>query len=300
MVVPTHDRRELLAVTLSSVCAQRDVGLEVLVVDDGSATSAAHEVVAEVGDPRVRLLRNATPQGVSAARNRGITEATGKWLAFCDDDDVWAPDKLSAQLAAAEDGRAWIYAGAVKVDRALRVLGGDPPAAPEAVHRRLPRWSLVPGGCSGVIARRDLVGHVGGFDPRLVNLADWDLWIRLSRNGPPGWVARPLVGYRIHGGNASGDTALVLRELEILDGRYGVRMDHAAVHHYLAWVSLRGRRRRQAGRHFLQAAVGGEVGGVARSLATLAGGRLRAVADRTRRAPTAWQADAEGWLQALR
>jgi GT2 family glycosyltransferase len=166
------------------------------------------------------------------------------------------------------------------------------------VHRRLPRWTLVPGGCSGVIARRDLVRDVGGFDPDLVNLADWDLWSRLARYGPPAAVMSPLVGYRIHGGNSSQDTSLVLRELDRLDGRYGVRVDRAAVHHYLAWVSLRGGRRGEARRHFFQAAGRGDVGAVARSVSTLARSHLPG---KPRPLPHAeWRHEADRWLEPLR
>ncbi len=297
MVVPTRNRRELLALTLRTVCEQKDVDLEVLVVDDGSDGPAAAEVVAARQDPRVRVLRNPTSRGVSATRNRGVEAAEGRWVAFCDDDDLWAPDKLREQLnAAGRAGRDWVYAGAVKIDAALRVVGGEPPQPPDVVHRRLPEWTLVPGGCSGVLARRDLVLAAGGFDPALVNLADWDLWSRLARHGPPAWVPLPLVGYRIHSGNSSQDTGLVLRELALIDGRYG-RVDRAAVHHYLAWVSLRGGRRRQAGAHFARAAVRGDALDVGRSLSALAVGRVR----RHRPVPhAAWRALADRWLEPLR
>ncbi len=249
MVIPTHNRRELLALTLRTVCEQKDVDLEVIVVDDGSREEAAREVVGARQDPRVRLLRNATPMGVSASRNRGVEEAVGRWVAFCDDDDLWAPQKLREQLAqrSRPAARGCTRARSRSTMPCASSVASRP-SRPEVVHRRLPRWTLVPGGCSGVIARRDLVRDVGGFDPDLVNLADWDLWSRLAGYGPPAAVPLPLVGYRIHGGNSSQDTSLVLRELDRLDGRYGVRVDRAAVHHYLAWVSLRGGRRRQAGR----------------------------------------------------
>lgn len=299
VVIPTKNRRELLALTLRTVVEQKDVDLEVIVVDDGSEGTAAAEVVTARADPRVRLLRNPTSQGVSGARNRGLSAASGRWVAFCDDDDLWAPDKLLMQVREAQrSGRSWVYAGAVKIDSDLRVVGGEPPAPPEVVHRRLPRWTLIPGGCSGVVVRRELVLEVGGFDPALVNLADWDLWSRLAQAGPPAWVPLPLIGYRIHSGNSSQDTGLVLRELDLLDGRYGARVDRGAVHHYLAWVSLRGGRRRQAAGHFMQAAIRGDSTGVAGSLSALALRRLPGVHVGPRHA--AWREQAEQWLKPLR
>ena len=75
VVVPTHNRPHLLAVTLQSVLAQRDVDLAVAVVDDASANPRdVRGVVEALGDPRVRLFRHDTPRGVSGARNTGIAQ----------------------------------------------------------------------------------------------------------------------------------------------------------------------------------------------------------------------------------
>src|ERR1043165_4136059 len=93
VVIPTHDRRELLAVTLASVLRQGDGECEGVVVDDGS-TDATQQFLAGLRDPRVRWITNPAPRGVTTARNQGIEATTGVWLGFVDDDDVWAPDKL--------------------------------------------------------------------------------------------------------------------------------------------------------------------------------------------------------------
>jgi glycosyltransferase involved in cell wall biosynthesis len=304
VVVPTHDRSRLLALTLRSVLWQREVDLEVVVVDDGSADDTA-EVVAGLADPRVRLVRHATPQGVSAARNRGAAEARGAWVAFLDDDDLWAPDKLARQLDAARaTGRAWAYAGAVKIDDRQRIVGGTPPPSPEQVVARLPRWNPMPGGCSNVVVTGSAFAAAGPFDRRLVNLADWDLWIRLARAGPPACNADPLVGYRIHAGNASRDVALILSEVELVALGGAAEVDRGALHHYLAWVSLRSGRRRAALRHFARAAARGAAVPVARDLSSILGHRLaRHLPSRPARerpdADRAWRSQAERWLAEL-
>ncbi len=99
VVVPTHNRARLLRRTLRSILAQHMVDLEVVVIDDGS-TDDTGDVAAT--DPRVLVIRNRESAGVSAARNRGIAAARGEWIAFCDDDDLWSPDKLNRQLTAAD------------------------------------------------------------------------------------------------------------------------------------------------------------------------------------------------------
>ncbi|MPZ73146.1 MAG: glycosyltransferase [Nitriliruptorales bacterium] len=305
VVVPTHNRTTLLRQTLATVWGQRNVSLEVVVVDDGSTDDTA-AVVGAMGDDRVRLIRHETPQGVSSARNHGAAEARGEWVAFCDDDDLWAPDKLQLQLAAVEStGRLWAYAGAVKIDPELRVLGGGPPPSPAELLERLPEWNLMPGGSSNVLVKASAFEASGGFDPALVNLADWDLWNRLALRGAPICVREPLVGYRIHPSNASANTRLILAEAAKLDGRYGVPLHRGDLHHYLAWVSLRSGRRRPAARHFASSVAAGNGKVVAASLATLARGYIsrrlpRAV---TRPLPSeeelAWQRRASGWLAAM-
>ena len=304
VVVPTHNRRELLASTLRTILWQRDADLEVVVVDDGSRDpDVAEQVTADLADDRVVLVRNAVPSGVSAARNLGIATARGSWVAFCDDDDLWSPDKLALQLAAARStGHDWVYTGAVKIDLQQRVIGGLPPPAPEVVLANLPHVNLVPGGCSGVLASAAALRKAGGFDSGLVNLADWDMWMRLAMSGPPTYVPRPLVAYRIHPHNASMDTALILAEAHSLNRRYGSRIDYGALYHYIAWVHLRSGRGRNSLRFYAMAVAHGTVGAPVADLWWKLRQRLRVEglelpSGRRRRAHRAeWRAAAEAWL----
>jgi glycosyltransferase involved in cell wall biosynthesis len=307
VVVPTHNRRRLLGQALGSVVRQRGVDVEVIVVDDGSADGIG-ETVAGLRDDRVRLVRHEHPQGVSAARNRGIAEARGSWVAFLDDDDLWAPDKLARQLAAARrDHRAWAVAGAVSVDDQLRVLTGEPPLLPERIAADLSRYNCVPAGASNVVVHADVLAGTGGFDPGLRHMADWDLWIRLGRSGPPATVPRPLLAYRLHGANATMDTAFdprePLAELDTIVGRYGIPADRVAVDRWIAWTCLRAGRRGASLRAYLRAARGGDL----KSLFRAAIGLLHpAVGRRIYYRPflqhgqdEAWLGEARTWLRDL-
>ncbi len=257
VVVPTKDRETLLRQTLSSISWQRDVAFEALVVDDGSADRELVErVVADLGDPRFRILRNDRSCGVSAARNRGSDEARAPWVAFCDDDDLWAPGKLAKQLDAARrcPAAAWVYVGSVNITHNNRVVGGEPPPTPVEVADRLEESDIVPGGSSGVMARRQVLLEVGGFDLALQPLADWDLWLRMLRVSRPECVAEPLVAYRVHATNMSLNSRRVEADFLTVAGRYP-RASRAVLHRYLGWWSIRVGGHLQATRHFLKAAA---------------------------------------------
>jgi glycosyltransferase involved in cell wall biosynthesis len=315
VVVPTHNRSRLLGLTLRSVLWQREVDLEVVVVDDGSRDDTA-AVVAGFGDGRLRLVRHDRPLGVSAARNRGIAEARGGWVGFCDDDDLWSPDKLLRQLqAAAATGRTWVCTGHVNVTPGLRVVGGGPAPTAEEIVRLLPYRNIVPGGGSAVIVRSDALESSGGFDGRLRNAADWELWLRLARRGPPAVVDRPLVAYRLHPGNASLDGAMTLREVEIIEQAHRIRVSRASLYRYLGWWALRTGRRRSALGHFLRGfrhrdALYGLRDGIEdltylvqdAAVALATGGRRRARArsrDGGTTAVRAWRQEAQAWVDNL-
>jgi glycosyltransferase involved in cell wall biosynthesis len=193
-------------------------------------------------------------QGVSSARNTGLARATTDWVAFCDDDDLWSPDKLWRQLAAARaDGGDWAYAGCVYVNAALMVQNGAPPLPPDAMQVALTRYNAMPAGASNVIARTDVLRALNGFDTTLTHLPDWDLWVRLAKHGLPSCVSDPLVGYRLHGRNASFRTTEMLAELDGFERRHGLTTDRSRFHRHLAHLCLRSGRRAEALRHFVRA-----------------------------------------------
>jgi hypothetical protein len=157
---------------------------------------------------------------VSAARNAGTEVARGRWVAWCDDDDVWAPAKLSLQLRAlaATPGALWCNGGSVYVDTSLRLSRIRRCPRPATIATDLLRVNAVTGGGSGVVADRALALALGGFDTRLSMYADWDMWARLAHAAPLAVVDLPLVGYVEHaGGMSQRGLHLALEELDALD-----------------------------------------------------------------------------------
>jgi glycosyltransferase involved in cell wall biosynthesis len=269
VVIPTRNRSDLLRVTLSSALRQRGVDLQVIVIDDGSTDGTA-SMVDGFPDRRVHLLRLDQRSGMGAARNRGIAAATGEWIAFLDDDDLWAPDKLARQIQAAEEARrVWVFAGDVNVDADLKVLTGEPPPTPDEVVASLPRYNSVPTGSSNVVVRSDVLARAGHFDSTFHRIADWDMWLRLAEIGPPACVRLPLVAYRFHSTNIAVETTSMIREPQVLAGKHSIQVDRAAMHRWAAWSWLRAGRRAKAVGHYLRATSLGDLRSLTRAVVAL-------------------------------
>src|SRR5688572_3616095 len=102
VVIPTRNRWELLSTgALPSALAQEGVEVEVHVIDEGSSDATSQELE-RLNEPRVHVIRHDRPHGVAQARNAGIAAARGQWVAFLDDDDIWAPQKLRRQIDTAD------------------------------------------------------------------------------------------------------------------------------------------------------------------------------------------------------
>jgi glycosyltransferase involved in cell wall biosynthesis len=199
VVIPTRDRSHLVVDTVRLTLRQRQVELEVIVVDDGSLDGTV-EALEALGDPRVTVLRNASSRGVAHARNRGIERAGHPWIAFLDDDDRWSPDKLRVQLDLAQAHDAdFVYTAGLAISAGDgRVLYMSPTFTPEELRRGIRSRNLVFAGSSNVLARSELLRRLGGFDESLHHIADWDLWIRLTEAGRPAASPEPLVAYVVH------------------------------------------------------------------------------------------------------
>ena len=256
VVIPTHNRHALVRRAVRSVLSQRDIDVEVIVVDDRSQPPVPPFEAANV-----RTVRLSQGHGVGTARNRGIEAATGDWVAFLDDDDIWGPDKARRQLAAVGDAD-WVFSGAVSVTVSLEIQSTAHAAASLATD--VVKRNAIPAGASNVMVRRSLLSETGGFDPRLRHMADWDLWVRLERLGTPAMVDAPDVAYVQHRGNASLDTADVPAELDIMVQRHGSAVDQAYVWRWVAWSHMRASRRLAAAGAYLRAIRAGDYRSVAR------------------------------------
>ena len=219
VVIPTRDRWPLAEGAVRSALSQQGCTVEVIVVDDGSASDPPPGFAA---DERVTLLHIAQSGGPAQARNLGLEAAGGEWVTFLDDDDLWCPHHLATVVnSVVRAGADWGYGGQLVIDADCVPTRERAAPEPATLARDLLKNNVI-GTPSCVVARTDLVREVSGFDPELRVLADWDLWLRMLPRGRPASSSRLSVGYRIHAGNMHRQVDVMLAEWPLLKRRHSV------------------------------------------------------------------------------
>ncbi len=196
VIVPTRDRHDLVGRAVDSVLAQTVDDLEVIVVDDGSVRPVELDA-----DPRVRVMRLDPNRGNGTARNAGITEARGRYLAFCDDDDRWRPNLVEVSLAALGRSRLDPPVAVVSGVAVIRADGSTGRRLPTSSPRGRDHFLDAPGERGHLtkqtlFVERDVLASVGGFDERLRSRVWTDLFLRLNR--VCSIQATPEVTYELH------------------------------------------------------------------------------------------------------
>jgi glycosyltransferase involved in cell wall biosynthesis len=209
VAVPSYNGVAHLAEALRSILAQQGVEFDLIVSDDRSDDGTLDVVRATVGD-RARIEVNPERLGLAGNWNRCVALSRTPMVAIFHQDDVMEPGHLSAHLGAlTRDETIGLVAGASEVIDER----GDP--VPESVvgrgglgpvDRVFPAGGLAaamaegnPLRCSAVTIRRAAFDDVGGFDPSLRYVLDWEFWLRVSRRWKVAWLARPSVRIRWHG-----------------------------------------------------------------------------------------------------
>jgi len=196
VVVPTHDRPQLLRETLRAILEQ-DVSapLDIVVVFDRSEPDRTLEELS-TDDRRVRVVANTRTPGLAGARNSGILAVDTDWVAFCDDDDVWAPQRLRAQLERSErDPEAVVLTTGIRVlhegSTIDRLAGKDRIPLADLTRSRMAMLHS-----STLLLRRSaLLGPLGLVDEAIPGSQneDWDLLLRAAAIGDLAHIDEPLV-----------------------------------------------------------------------------------------------------------
>lgn len=195
VIIPAFNAGRFLGPALDSVFVQSRPPEEILVIDDGSSD----DTVAIAARYPVRLLRHDRNRGPSAARNTAVAATGCDYLAFLDADDFWSPEHC-APLAAALDAHANVVLATARCWRS----GPYEEAVPLGLPDRVPIdafWTLLYANCvvqSGAMARRDALQRVGGYREETRFGEDYDLWLRLAREGPIVGIDHVSCYRRIH------------------------------------------------------------------------------------------------------
>ena len=249
VVIPAYNRVTSIRAAIDSVLRQTWQDFELIVVDDGSS-DGTQDAIRAIDDPRLRLIETPHNMGASAARNLGIAAARADWVAFQDSDDEWMPLKLERQMARLlAPGANFIaaYCG-------MLILGepNETPGAggrlqvryfPDAGETRLEgdllasllRSSLI--STQTLVARRDRLDEVGGFDPEMRSLIDWDCVLRLAPLGPIAFVDEPLALQRFSSNSITRDRARrLISQIRIAEKHAAALARHPEIHarhHYV-------------------------------------------------------------------
>ena len=198
VIIPTYNRKKTLARAIQSVINQSLSPFEILIIDDGSNDGTEEWVKENFQNIKYIYQNN---RGVSSARNIGIENAYGDWVAFLDSDDEWLPNKLFEQVKSVQSNpkikffhtnEIWIRNG-VRVNQMKKhkKYGGH------IFEKCLDICRVSP---SSVLIQKEVFDNIGVFDESLRVCEDYDLWLRITSKYPVVFLDVPLI-YK-YGGHA--------------------------------------------------------------------------------------------------
>lgn len=193
VIIPTHNRPELVGRAISSVLGQSYHDFELIIVDVGLKKRADH-VIMGFSDERITYIKTESEKNGSEARNIGIRNAKGTYIAFLDDDDQWIPEKLAIQMNRFEytnDGVGFCFSAVKNIYSDSESITEVPGGISDYFERAIANFN----GFLTVtlIIKRGVFGNIGLFDERLPSHQEIDLIIRISKRYKGLGINRPLV-----------------------------------------------------------------------------------------------------------
>ncbi|MEP1835900.1 MAG: glycosyltransferase family A protein [Roseibium sp.] len=209
VIIPTYNRADYLLLTLESISKQTFTDFEVIVVDDGSERREAQEVCTKFDFCNYLWIPNSG--GPATPRNRGIELARGEYIAFVDDDDLWLPSKLAEQVAVLDSqpdfGLVHGYCECIDEQGVSTGAITGRPGSPEIKHgdcfvKMIGNWTVM---MPTPLIRTRVVRESKGFNPIIRRATeDIEFFTRIAALTKFWFIDKPLVQYRVHGGNISG------------------------------------------------------------------------------------------------
>jgi glycosyltransferase involved in cell wall biosynthesis len=203
VIIPTYNCSAYISAAVASVLEQSLPVYELIVIDDGSE-DGTRDVLNQFGS-RIRYIRQ-EHAGVSAARNRGIEESSGEFVAFLDADDIWAPERLERQIEEFKKDSliGLVHTGLSSFDSETgEQLGEITEGLSGWIADELLLWKAPSIAAPGsIMTKRSVIVETGGFDPEIKVGEDWDFCYRIARKYKVAFVPLPLLKYRIHNSSA--------------------------------------------------------------------------------------------------
>ena len=197
VVIPTHNRSDLLPRAIKSVQNQTYTDIEIIVVSDGS-TDETKEIVTNMSeqDARIKFIEYYPAKGGNTARNTGIEASKGEYVAFLDDDDEWKNEKLEKQISVMKSDKSigLVYTG-VHIIYVNEGVSYNSKARDEGDLSKKILLDNYIGTTSTVMVKKELFEKTGMFDINLRALQDFDLWIRMCQNCRIGVVPEEMIDY---------------------------------------------------------------------------------------------------------
>ncbi len=202
VIVPVYNGEKYIRKTINSILAQKEVALEIIIVDDCSTDSTASTVSTYLNKHQnIMYQRLEKNSGVAVARNKALDLANGRYVAFCDSDDLWHEEKLKKQMEHIEKTGAKICFTAIDViDENSKKIKSKRKIKPKINYKFLLKNTMI--ATSTVIVDRN---HFGNFKmPLRRGGQDYATWLMLMRNGEMAYgVDEVLVSYRVRGDSLS-------------------------------------------------------------------------------------------------
>lgn len=201
VIIPTYNRSSTILRAINSVINQTYKDFEIIVVDDASQDNT-EEIVHNITDERVHYIKHAFNKGANAARNTGIRQASGKYIAFQDSDDEWLNDKLQQQLSIFDniDNVGAVHTGYIRHENGVKeyLPKGELNITDGMLHTSLLYGNFI--STQTLVVSSEHLYAINGFDENLPRLQDWELVLRLSKLCKFVFIDKPLVNVYFHPG----------------------------------------------------------------------------------------------------
>lgn len=203
IIMPSYNTAQYIGNSIQSVLMQTYTNWELIIVDDCSEDETDAVVNPFLSDARIRYIKNESRCGAAVSRNRALKEATGKWIAFLDSDDLWLPEKLEKQIRFMnENNYVFSYTNYRKID-SESVLKGISVTGPHRVTKRK-MYACNWVGCLTVMYDRESVGLIQIKDIKKRN--DYAIWLKVSQKADCFLLNECLAEYRVRKNSVSSTT----------------------------------------------------------------------------------------------